>query len=153
MLLILIAFSLSMFILFVGSLCKVEIQKDKNPELDAEGNVVKKKTYSDFWDIFKNLTSIDWGLLVSFVAEFSYTVNVGGFESLQNSKDISVDAVLEVAIFTVAQIVGFVIFFYVIYGILSLVNFHGNNEQARRNTAIWITVAIDLFLVLSLPEV
>ena len=50
------------------------------------------------------------------------------------------------AIFTVAQIVGFVIFFYIVYGILSAVNSQ-NDEQSRRDIAAWISVVADLVLV------
>ena len=135
--------ALSLFVFSVGEICKIKMQKD--PELDSQGNVVKKDGGGIFGFI-ENFTPLGWGVGASFIAEFVYTAHVGGFESIGHSKDFSADLLMESAIFTLVQIIGFVIFFYIVYGILSAVNSQ-NDEQSRRDIAAWISVVADLVLV------
>ena len=58
--------ALSLFVFSVGEICKIKMQKD--PELDSQGNVVKKDGGGIFGFI-ENFTPLGWGVGASFIAE------------------------------------------------------------------------------------
>ena len=146
------------FFVAVEQICKVKVikhidplEKDDSVKETGEDNPAEKKEKRDgFLGFLEDLTPIGLGVSASFIAEFFYTANAGGFgNEFKESAKFSSDIVMDLAIFSLAQIIGFVIFFYIVYGILSLVKFQSKDEHARRNAAGWTTVAVDLLLIFS----
>ena len=130
------------FVVSIETLCKIEITKPPEPAEteDAEN----KNKDGGIVSFFKSLTPLGFGVSASIFAEFMYVFSNGGIIEPKISLSLFVrDAV----IFTLVQIIGFTIFFYIVYGVLSLVNSHNGDETARRNVAGWATVIIDLVLI------
>lgn len=133
-LVILLAYML--FILAVKEACKVPLI-DENSEVDEnDGNI---------FNFFKKLTTLGWGVTVSFISEFVYALNAGGIANTHGGK-ADMDYALDLAIFAVFQIICFVIIFYIVYGIMSLVKSHGGNTTERRISAAWANVLINFVL-------
>ena len=127
------------YLIFFGAVqatCGITMTKDL--ERDAEGNVKDR-------GFFESLSPLGLGVSASFIAELFCAAKAGGIRENAPAMDLATD----MAIFTVAQIVGFVIFFYIIYGFLSLINSHGGDKQTRRIVAGWTNVIVDLVLVLA----
>ena len=100
----------------------------------------------------EDLTPIGLGVSVSYIAEFFYSVNAGAFgNDFENlSRTSTSDIVMDMVIFAIAQIIGFVIFFYIVYGILSAAKSHNGDERARKNAAARMIVIIDLVAIICL---
>ena len=101
-------------------ICKVNLSNED--EVDENGNVVKKGG---------GLNTLGWVTWVTFYVD----------SLMSGISDIE-----DVIAVTIGNVIGFVIFFYIIYGIMSAVGVNSNDESARRNTACWINVIIGLVL-------
>lgn len=130
------------FIFSIKELCRFEIFKPPEPA-ETEDSAKKDKD-GGFIGFLKSLTPLGLGLSASIFAEFMYVFSNGGIIEPQISLSYFV---WDMLIFTLVQIIGFTIFFYIVYGVLSLVDSHNGNEQARRNAAGWTTVIVDLVLI------
>ena len=123
--------------------------------LEKDGSVKEsgeKSSGENKGGILEDLTPIGLGVSVSYIAEFFYSVNAGAFgNDFENlSRTSTSDIVMDMVIFAIAQIIGFVIFFYIVYGILSAAKSHNGDERARRNAAARMIVIIDLVAIICL---
>ena len=105
-----------------------------------------KKKDSGFISFINSLTPLGLGVSTAFAAEYIYAISNGRIIAPKISLSYFVT---DMIIFTLTQIVGFVLFFYIVYGVFSLVNSHGGNEQIRRNVAAWTGAVLDLILILA----
>ena len=134
--------SLLAFTLSIETLCKIEIKKPPEP---AESEDAEKKNNDDgYIGFFKSLTPLGLGISASMVASFMYTFSNGGIIEPKISLSLFVR---DTVIFTLLQIISFTIFFYIVYGVLSLVNSHNGNETDRRNAAGWANVIVSFVCI------
>ncbi len=137
------------FFVAVEKICKIKVIKDGTPA-EENNSAEKKEKHDGLLGFLEDLTPLGLGVSAAFIAEFFYTAKAGGFgNDFKSSTKFSLDIVPDLAIFSLAQIIGFVIFFYIVYGILSLAKFQEKDDNARRNAAGWTTVAVDLLLIFS----
>lgn len=134
--------SFCVFIVSIEKLCKIEITKPPKPA-ETEDTENKNKD-GGIVSFFKSLTPLGFGVSASMPAGFMYMFGNGRIINPEISLSLFVrDAV----IFTLVQIIGFTIFFYIVYGVLSLVNSHNGNETARRNIAGWSSVIVNFLCI------
>ena len=142
---------ISFFIFFfsVQIICKLQMLKDSSDENKSDENKSDENKEYDkgYLDFIKSLTPLGFGVSLSFIAEFIYKSSVGSFGNDFKTYGSLSDLIMDMAIFSFAQIIGFVIFFYIVYGILVLIKSHNGNEQDQRNFAGWISVIFDLGLI------
>lgn len=141
------------FFVAVEQICKVQIIKHIDP-LGKDESVKESggENKGGVLGFLEDITPIGLGVSASYIAEFFYSVNAGAFgNDFENlSRTSTSDIVMDMVIFAIAQIIGFVIFFYIVYGILSAAKSHNGDERARRNAAAWTTVIIDLVAIVCL---
>ena len=148
--LIILLISYGAFFIAVEQVCKIQIIKHIDPLEKNES--VKEDSGESKGGFLENMTPIGLGVSASYIAEFLYSVSAGAFgndfEDLArtSTSDIFTDMVT----FAIAQIIGFVIFFYIVYGILSAVKSHNGDERARRNAAAWTTIIVDFVAIICL---
>ena len=145
------------FFVAVEQICKVQIIKhidplEKDESVKENSGESSKENKGGVLGFLEDLTPIGFGVSASYIAEFLYSVNAGAFgNDFENlSRTSTSDIVMDMLFFAIAQIIGFVIFFYIVYGILSVAKSHNGDERARRNAAAWTTVIIDLFAIVCL---
>ena len=145
------------FFVAVEQICKVQIIKHIDPlEKDASVKENVKENSGEHKEgvlgFLEAMTPIGFGVSASYIAEFFYSVNAGAFgNDFDNlSRTSTSDIIMDMLIFAIAQIIGFVIFFYIVYGILSAVKSHNGDERARRNAAAWTTIIVDLVAIFCL---
>ena len=134
------------YLFLIETICKIEI--NKNPQADETDDPEKKDKNNDsgFIGFINSLTPLGLGVSTAFTAEYIYAISNGRIIAPKISL---LYFVTDMIIFTLAQIIGFAIFFYIVYGVFSLVNSHGGNEQIRRNVAAWTGAVLDLILILA----
>ena len=131
------------FFFFIEKTCKIEMMK--KPELDENGNVIKKNDNNGgFIETLKNMTPLGLGVSASCVIDFMYSVSAGAFGS---KYDPTAEVVVNMIVFTILEIISFIILFYLVYGILLIFKSHGGNEKARRDVAGWTTVIVSFALI------
>ena len=131
------------FFFSIEKTCKIEMRK--KPDLDENSNVIKKNDNNGgLIEFLKNMTPLGLGVSASCVIDFMYSVSAGAFGS---KYDPTADVVVNMIIFTILEIISFIILFYLVYGILSIFKSHGGNEKARRNVAGWTTVIVSFILI------
>lgn len=128
------------YILSIEKTCKIAISK--GAESDKDNNTSKKEDHEG--NILESMTPLGLGVSASGVASFIYSASDDAFGS---NDTLETDFIMSIIIFTLLEILGFIISFYITYGILSIFKSHSGNEQARRNTAGWITVVISFILL------
>ena len=142
--------SFGIFFISVEIICKLQLRKDRSDENKSDEIKAdeKKEDSEGYLDFIKSLTPLGFGVSLSFIAEFIYKSSVGSFgNDFEKYGSSTSDLIMDMAIFSFAQIIGFVIFFYIVYGILVLIKSHNGNEQDQRNFAGWISVIFDLGLI------
>ena len=128
----------------IKALCKFEIFN------------LTKHNDGGFIGFLKIMTPLGLGLSASIFANFMYVLSNADIifadfmYALSNVEIIDTEIFLFVGlvvICTLAQIIGFTIFFYIAYGVLSLVKFFNDYETARRNVAGLITVIVNFVCI------
>lgn len=130
------------FVVSIETLCKIEIIKPPEPA-ETEDSAKKNKD-GDSRGFLNSLTSLGLGIGAMLLTEFGYMLKNGGIIEPKISLSYFVS---DAVIFTLVQIIGFTIFFYIVYGVLSLVNSHNGNEKIRRNAAGWTTVIVNFLCI------
>ena len=127
--------------------CKLEIAK--KPQLDENGQPVPDENKSAFEiiDAVKSLTPLGLGIFVSNLVDYFFVLS----EIIHDAHDTA-DFVINTAVFGVGEVIGFIIFFYIVYGIMSLFKVYGNNAKTRRHTAGWLTVVLSFMCIFLLAE-
>ncbi len=115
-----------------GAACKFDTIKDIPP--DAEGKQERS--------ILKSITPLGFGVGGSFIVDYFLALN-----EITYKGQPTVDCIINTVIFVIAEVIGFIVFFYIVYGIMSVVKAYDNDERARRNTAAWITVVLSFICI------
>ena len=116
-----------------GEACKFKVKKDFPP--DADGKQEERS-------ILESMTPLGFGVGGSFVVDYFLAVN-----EITYKGQPTVDCIINTVIFVLAEVIGFIIFFYIVYGIMSVVKAYGTDEQSRRDTAAWITVVLSFICI------
>lgn len=98
-------------------------------------------------------------IIVSVAAALACKVGVGSDKNSQTIKFMAVFGLCgmdirfaapqdfgELLIASISTLIGFVLFYYVIYGIMSLLKVSGNDIAARHSKAFWVYVVISIIL-------
>lgn len=115
-----------------GAACKFDTVKEFPP--DADGKQERS--------ILESITPLGFGVGGSFVVDYFLALN-----EITYKGQPTVDCIINTVIFVLAEVIGFIIFFYIVYGIMSVVKAYGSDEQARRKTAAWITVVLSFICI------
>lgn len=115
-----------------GAACKFDPIKEFPP--DADGKQERS--------ILESITPLGFGVGGSFIVDYFLALN-----NITYKGQPTVDCIINTVIFVLAEVIGFIIFFYIVYGIMSVVKAYGNDEQARRKTAAWITVVLSFLCI------
>lgn len=116
--------------------CKIDVIKE--PPRDENGNIIHKED-NGIIDILKSLTPLGRGVCLIIAANYFLSLNLITYNGQPTG-----DFVVNLIAFSIGEIIGFIIMFYIIYGIMSLVNANGSDVTSRRNTAGWINVGLSI---------
>ena len=130
------------YVFAIKNTCKVDMFKLPKPGGNADAE--KKKEDSGFWDFIEKMTPLGLGIGALLVVDFFRAAQDESFVYTGNEL---VDFCLYIGFFTVSEIISFLIVFYIAYGILALGKSHGDDIQARRNCAGWVTVILCFILI------
>ena len=119
-----------------GNACKFDTIKEVSR--DASGNVIDNENRN----VWNSTTPLGFGVGGSFIVDYFLALN-----EITYKGQPTVDCIINTVIFVLAEVIGFIIFFYIVYGIMSVVKAYGNDEQARRKTAAWITVVLSFICI------
>ena len=122
-----VMFLVSMFACTMA--CKIDTGWNSSNDEDAQNKEVK------------NWTPLGIGVAATIIS--SYLISLG---DLTYDRQPLSEFITNTVIFSILEIIGFVIFFYIIYGIMSAAKANGNDEKARRTSAGWVTVVLNLVL-------
>lgn len=145
------------FFIAVEQVCKIQIIKhidplEKDESVKENSGESKGENKGGVLGFLEDMTPIGLGVSASYIAEFLYSVNAGAFgNDFENlARTSTSDIFMDMVTFAIAQIIGFVIFFYIVYGILSAAKSHNGDERARRNAAAWTTIIVDFVAIICL---
>ncbi|MBD3880082.1 MAG: hypothetical protein SR1Q5_10495 [Quinella sp. 1Q5] len=91
----------------------------------------------------KNWTPLGIGVAATIIS--SYLISLS--DLTYDGQPVS-EFIMNTVIFGVLEIISFAIIFYIAYGIMSAAKVSGNDEKARRNSAGWVTVVLNILLTL-----
>lgn len=117
--------------------CKVNINKEfprdeQGSPLDENGKPIEGEI-----GILDSLNPLGFGIGATIIASFLTSKDM--YEDVYSTTDFIMTTIL----FGVMEVIFFVICFYIVYGIMSAAN---SNPETRRNTAGWVTIALNLLL-------
>ena len=131
-------FTVFMAMLVCSKACKIEIFKE--PPRDENGNIINEEDNS-FIGILKSLNPLGWGVCLTIIADYFLSL-----ELITYKGQPTVDLIVNSIAFGIGEIIGVVIFFYIVYGVMSLANANSSDVTARRNTAGWVTIILNVLL-------
>ena len=122
--------------------CKIDI--DKEWKLDEQGNKINeqgKPIKEEDIGLLGRFNSLGFGLGATVIS--SYLIS---FKDLMRDVYSNGDFIFSAIVFGIIEVIFFVICFYIVYGIMSAAKANGNDEKARRTTAAWVTIGLNLLL-------
>ena len=120
--------------------CKFNV--DSEPEFDENGKPITKSDNPILMP-FEIFNPLGLGIFISVLASY-----ILSWEDLTAGKPSIFEFIIEAVVFDVIEIITFAIIFYIAYGIMSAAKANGNDEKARRNSAGWVTVVLNILLTL-----
>lgn len=134
----LITLMLSMFA--CSKACKIKIEKEfmhdeQGRPLDEQGKPIENLGTLD------SFNALGLGVGATIIASFLVSA-----KDLYQDVYSDTDFIMATIVFGISEVIFFVIGFYIVYGIMSAAKANGDDENARRNTAGWITIGLNLLL-------
>lgn len=125
--------------LVCATACKFDVESE--PKFDENGKPVEKSAHPVI-AAFQEFNSLGVGIFISIIASYCLSWN-----DLTADRPSTFEFILAAVIFAVIEIIGFVVIFYIAYGIMSAAKVNGTDEKARRNSAGWVTVVLSFVLI------
>ena len=125
--------------LVCAAACKFNV--DSEPEFDENGKPIPRSD-NPILAVFDNFNPLGLGIFFSVLASYFLSWN-----DLTAGRPSTFEFILAAVIFAVIEIIGFVVIFYIAYGIMSAAKVNGTDEKARRNSAGWVTVVLSFVLI------
>lgn len=125
--------------LVCAAACKFNV--DSEPEFDENGKPIPRSD-NPILAVFDSFNPLGLGIFFSVLASYFLSWN-----DLTADRPSTGEFILAAVIFAVIEIIGFVVIFYIAYGIMSAAKVNGTDEKARRNSAGWVTVVLSFVLI------
>lgn len=132
--------TLMLSMLACSKACKINIEKEflhneEGKAIDEQGKPIENLGVLD------RFNALGLGVGATIIASFLVSA-----KDLYQDVYSTTDFIMATIIFGIIEVIFFVIGFYIVYGIMSAAKANDNDENARRNTAGWITIGLNLLL-------